>query len=419
MRLPRPSLLSVLLVTALIAMTSCGGDAQAPGNSEHGAEAEPIAEAAKGPHGGRLLSEGSFAPEITIFERNVPPEFRIYAYDDGKQIDPNAVGLTIKLHRPGGRVDEVKFQRRDDYLLGDRTIDEPHSFRVDVTADYQGRSYNWTYDSWEGRTELSPEAITASEIAVETAGPAIVRTTVTANGRIVPNEEHLAHINPRYAGVVRDVRKRLGDKVAKGEVVATVESNQSLQGYEVRSPIAGTVIAKEVIPGEFAQEGDTIFTIADLQTVWADLSVPYQDFNRVATGQAVSIDAGQGMTAKGDIVYVSPFGAEDTQTLLARALIQNPGGAWRPGLFITATITVDETEVPVAVKASALQTYRDWDVVFINDGNVFQAMPVEIGRRDSERVEITEGLAPGQQYAGDNSFIVKSDVGKSGASHDH
>lgn len=412
-------LLPVTVVAIVITLCACGGDNRKSGDSEHASEAEPAAEAAKGLHGGRLLSDGSFALEITIFERNVPPEFRVYAYEDGKHIDPITVGLTISLHRPGGRVDEVKLQKRDDYLLGDRTIDEPHSFRVDVSANYQGRSYSWTYDSWEGRTELSPEAIAASEIEVETAGPAVVRTTVIANGRIVPNEEHLAHINPRYAGVVRDVRKRLGDRVDKGEVVATVESNQSLQAYEVRSPIAGTVIAKEVIPGEFAQEGDSIFTVADLQTVWADLSVPYQDFKRIATGQTVSIDAGQGMTANGTIVYVSPFGAEDTQTLLARALIRNSDGAWRPGLFVTASVTVDEAEVPVAVKASAMQTYRDWDVVFINDGAVFQAMPVEIGRRDGERVEITEGLAPGQQYAAKNSFVVKADVGKSGATHDH
>jgi cobalt-zinc-cadmium efflux system membrane fusion protein len=86
---------------------------------------------------------------------------------------------------------------------------------------------------------------------------------------------------------------------------------------------------------------------------------------------------------------------------------------------VTATIVVDEAEVPLSVAATALQTYRDWDVVFLNDGSVFQAMPVELGRHDQNRVEITAGLTAGQRYAAENSFIVKADVGKSGASHDH
>jgi cobalt-zinc-cadmium efflux system membrane fusion protein len=405
---------------ALLTAVSCGSSTDSSGQLEGDAHGSETEEVAKGPHGGRLLTDGAFALEITIFERGVPPEFRVYAFEDGQPIDPGNVDLEILLHRFGGRVDEITFRKRDDYLLGERTIDEPHSFRVDATATYGGAKHQWAYDSWEGRTELSPEAITASEISIEEVRPGVIRTSITANGRIVPNEEHLAHIIPRYPGVIRDVRKRLGDPVTKGEVVATVESNQSLQGYEVRSPITGTVIAKDVISGEFAGEGDVIYAVADLRTVWADLNVPHQDFQRVAVGQRVSIDAGQGLArAEGTIVYVSPFGAEDTQTLLARVLIPNPDGAWRPGLFVTATIVVDEAEVPLSVAATALQTYRDWDVVFLNDGSVFQAMPVELGRHDQNRVEITAGLTAGQRYAAENSFIVKADVGKSGASHDH
>jgi cobalt-zinc-cadmium efflux system membrane fusion protein len=76
-------------------------------------------------------------------------------------------------------------------------------------------------------------------------------------------------------------------------------------------------------------------------------------------------------------------------------------------------------EAEVAVKASALQTFRDWDVVFLRMGDLFEAVPVEIGRRDLEWVEILSGLPLGAAYAGDNSFIIKADVMKSGATHDH
>lgn len=422
MRKPRGALVAVLLAAgvAAVGLTSCGGTGQGSGGSGQGEHGEHKEEVAKGPHGGRLLTDGDFAVEVTIFERGVPPEYRVYAFEKGQPIDPASVKLGIALHRIGGRVDRIGFQQRGDYLVGDQVIEEPHSFKVDVTADNRGRAHRWEYESWEGRTEISPEAIASSEISIETVAPATIRTTITTHGRIVPNEEHLAHVIPRYPGVVREVRKRLGEAVAKGEVVAVVESNQSLQPYEVRSPLAGTVIAKDVLPGEYAREGDVIYTVADLGTVWADLNVHHQDFTDVKLGQTVSLETGQGIARTvGTIVYVSPFGARDTQTLLARAVVSNPDGAWRPGLFVTGRITVDETEVPAAVKASALHTFRDWDVVFLNEGTVFQAMPVELGRHDGEWVEITAGVAPGQRYAAENSFVVKADVGKSGASHDH
>lgn len=411
------------LIGVMLAMgftSSCGGDGQhmaASSGAEHAAKAE---EAAKGPHGGRLLSDGHFAVEVTIFERGVPPEFRVYAYENGQRIDPAAVNLDIALRRFGGRVDQIRFQKRDDYLIGDQEIIEPHSFQVDVTAGAREKTHRWTYDSWEGRTEMSPEAIAASEISLETIGPATISTTITANGRIVPNEEHLAHVIPRYPGIVREARKRLGDAVAKGETVAVVESNQSLQPYDVRSPIAGTVIAKDVLPGEYAREADVIYTIADLSTVWANLNVHHQDFQVVKVGQTVTVETGQRVEkTTGTIIYVSPFGAEQTQTLLARAEIANPNGAWRPGLFVTGRIIVEQANVPAAVKATALQTFRDWDVVFLIDGAVFQAFPVELGRRDDEWVEITAGVSAGQRYAAENSFVVKADIGKSGATHDH
>jgi membrane fusion protein, heavy metal efflux system len=105
--------------------------------------------------------------------------------------------------------------------------------------------------------------------------------------------------------------------------------------------------------------------------------------------------------------------------MLARVVLPNPEGAWRPGLFVHGIVRANEAELPVAVEASALQTFRDWDVVFLRVGDLFEAVPVEIGRRDDEWVEIKAGLKAGDLYAAKNSFIVKADIGKSGATHDH
>jgi len=317
-------------------------------------------------------------------------------------------------------VDRIGFTKREDYLLGDMEVVEPHSFDVKVIAEHGGQTTRWEYDSYEGRTTISPEAVTASGIAIAPAGPAKIKTAIKVNGRVQPNEDHLTQVIPRYPGIVKRIFKRLGDPVAKDEVVAVVESNESLQAYEVTASIAGTVIGKDVRPGEFVKEGEVIYIVADLSTVWVDLNVPRKDFDKLKVGEVVTVFGAEGQgSATGEVSYVSPFGSEDTQTVLARMELPNPNGKWRPGLFVTGEIVVEEAEVPLAVKTSALQTFRDWDVVFRKDGSLFEIAILELGRRDAEWVEVRSGLTAGQNYATENSFIIKADILKSGASHDH
>lgn len=409
--------LAFVLSAAALAVLRAGA---AGAGGEHAAPAGPGAEAARGPHGGRLLRDGDFAVEITIFETGVPPELRVYSFAGEERLDPATVDLAIDLHRFGGRVDEMQFRPRDNYLLGDRQVAEPHSFAVKVVATHAGRTHRWAYESWEGRTEIAPEAAAGSGIGIETAGPATVRSRLRLNGRIVPNQDRLAHVAPRYAGVVLEARKRLGERVAKGDVLAVIESNESLRPYDVRSPIAGTVIQKDVTPGEFADGEDVLYAVADLGSVWVDAFVRSEDFARLKVGQeAIVSNRAEAEGSSGRIVYLSPVGSGETQTLLARVELANGDGRLRPGLFVTAEVVVEEAEVPVAVRTKALQTLRDWDVVFLTDGRVFQAMPVEIGRRDQDWAEIVRGVEAGQRYASEGSFVVKADVGKSGATHEH
>jgi cobalt-zinc-cadmium efflux system membrane fusion protein len=408
------------LVVVLVLAVGLGGPSWGGSTAGGAPEGEGAAEPAKGPHGGRLLEDGDLAVEVTIFERNVPPEFRVYVFEAGAPLDPAGVQLTIDLHRFGERVDHIRFAPRDGYLLGDRTVEEPHSFDVEVAVEARGRAQRWRYASYEGRTEISPAAIASSGISLATVGPATIEITISANGKVMPNGDRFALAVPRYPGVVKEMRKRLGDAVSPGEVLAIVESNQSLQAYQVTAPIAGTVVAKNAVPGTVVRDGAAIYEVADLSTVWVDLSVSPDDFSRIRLGQRASIESVDGVaTGSGTIIYLSPLGTERTQTLLARVEISNAAGEWRPGLFVTSRIQVEEAHVAVAVKASALQTFRDWDVVFLYDGTVFQVAPLELGRRSAAWVEVKEGLQGGERYAAENSFIVKADVGKSGASHDH
>jgi cobalt-zinc-cadmium efflux system membrane fusion protein len=421
----KKQLLAIAIVLALGAgltlLVLKNTSAPSHAHDEHGSHDAPApAEFERGPHGGRLLREGDFAAEITLFERGVPPQFRVYFYDKDKPVAAAQVRLTIDLNRLGGRTDVIQFKQEGDYLVSDQTIYEPHSFEVKVTAEHGGKTHRWQYESPEARVELSPEIAKLSGVVVETVGPAKLKGTLKVNGRIVPNEEQMKHVVPRYPGVLKAVRKKLGDQVSKDELLAVVESNESLQRYEVKSDLAGTIIEKHAVSGEFVSAGEAIYVVANLSNVWVDLNIYRQDAARVKAGQTVVIDGGDGLHKdQGTIAYISPFGAANTQTLLARVVLPNADGDWRPGLFVTGEILLEEIEVPVAVKASAVQSFRDWTVLFVNEGNFYEPIVIEPGRRDGEWVEIVAGLKPGLRYVAANSFIIKADILKSGASHDH
>lgn len=396
-----------MLVVALVTAAGCGG-----GGSE-------APERTQGPHGGRWLADGDFAAELAIHEGD-PPEYRAWIFAGGEPRDPAGVELEATLHRLGGRVERIAFAPRGDHLVGDPAVQEPHSFDVEVVAREGGREHRFRFASYEGRVQLGPEQVVAGGIRIALAGPAVVHEHVVLSGRIAANGDALAHIMPRFPGVVRSVHKGLGDPVAAGDVLAVVESNESLHPYELRARLAGTVIAKDLSPGEFVASDRELFVVADLTTVWVDLDVYRPDFARLRVGQRVRIDAGDGTApVETTISYLSPIGSPSTQTLLARAVLANPDRTWRPGLFVTAEVETAAEEALVAVAAGAIQRLGPREVVFLTEGEAFEAQPITAGRRDAERVEVLEGVAPGQRYVAEGSFIVKAELGKSGASHDH
>lgn len=263
-----------------------------------------------------------------------------------------------------------------------------------------------------GRVELSEKKIRNANLDVETAGPAKIGTTLELTGKIALNEDAVANVSPRYTGVVKAVYKRLGDQVQKGEALATVESSESLREYQVNSEISGMVIKKEVTIGELARDEKPIFTVANLSTVWVDFSVFPQDFKRVKPGQMVEITYADHLSARGKISYIAPVGSENTQSMLARAVVQNPDGLLLPGLFVTGRLFVEQFDVPVAVLSSAIQTVGGKTVVFVADGAIFQARQVELGTRDNSYVQVLSGLSAGNRYVAANSFLLKAELGK-------
>lgn len=272
----------------------------------------------------------------------------------------------------------------------------------------------------EGAVEMNDARVASSNIEILAAGPETLRDSLMLNGILQPNQESLVQVTPRFPGVVREIKKRIGDNVEKGELLAKIESNQSLTVYEIRAPISGTVIDRQISLGEYASEQKPAFTVADISTVWVDLSVYRRNLPRVRIGDKILIDVGDGgAPVEAALSYISPIGSSDTQSALARAVVANPDMRLRTGLFVSARLILAAKKVPIAVRATAIQTVENRKVVFVRDGEQFEARDVDVGAHDSENVEILFGLLEGDKYAAKNSFIVKAELGKGSASHEH
>lgn len=270
----------------------------------------------------------------------------------------------------------------------------------------------------EENVKLSPAQIKEAGIGVAQSGPANIRERLPLYGVIAPNAERMREVGARFPGVIRTVERRVGDSVKQGDVLATVESNESLQTYSVVAPLAGVVTARQANPGE--QAGDkSLFTVADLSTVWVELALFPRDLAKVHVGQGVRVkSADAGLSAEGKVVYVAPFGSSSNQTLSARVLLDNPERKWAPGLYVTAEVTLTSASVPVAVANEALQTFEGRTVVFAQREAGFEPTPLQLGRSDGEFVEVKSGLDAGVPYATRNSFILKAELGKGEAAHE-
>jgi len=384
-------------------------------HDEHSAGTE-----ARGSHGGRLFTEDEFTLELAIFERGVPPEFRAWAWRDGQPLPPEHLVLRVLLHRPGGVVDEHTLQPAGEFLRGPDEVYEPHSFDYEIEARYQDRTYRWELSAPEMQTTISAASAGHAGVVVETAGAATLPEILEVYGEVKRNADRVARAVPRFGGLVREARKLLGDTVTAGEIVANVESNDTLIVFDVRAPIAGVIIERSVTTGETVAEGAVLYVIADLSDAWIDLAVPRRELPRVRAGQTVQIRADDGgEPVEAAIATLLPLGAAESQSLIARVVVPTSDGRWRPGWFVQGKIEVARHEVSVAVKEDALQSVFDFTVVFSQHGELYQARPLELGRRGGGFIEVLKGLKAGERYVTENSFLIKADILKSGASHDH
>lgn len=323
-------------------------------------------------------------------------------------------------HSEEGHEDHGDGEHEDTHDENDGTgHTKDHSEKSDEHDDH-GHGAGLDGDEHEERkTKITPDAARKAGVSVEKTAPAMIGQLISLTGRITINQNAKAEVRARFPGIVRSVNANLGNKVKKGQILAVVESNESLKNYNITAPIDGTILARNTNLGDVAN-GGSLFTIADLSTVWAKFHIFPKDADMVTAQQSVRVHT-LDESKKGDAMISMLFPTADalSQTLVAIAPLNNESGMWRPGMTVEGDVTVSQKQVPLAVRESALQTMEEQTVVFIKYGDSYEMRPVQTGVSDGTYIEITNGLSVGQFYVSEGSFIIKADILKSGAAHEH
>jgi cobalt-zinc-cadmium efflux system membrane fusion protein len=271
------------------------------------------------------------------------------------------------------------------------------------------------------RVTIPAASAEASGIVVSVAGPGALQETLTLTGRIMLQPSARAEVHAPYPGPVRTVSRNIGDAVRRGETLARVESAESLQTYSIVTPIAGVVLERATNIGDVTGE-EPLFVVGDLSRLQAELNVATRDIGRITSGQNVIITGLDGVTRiEARIATVLPTADAHSQTLIARApLTIDANSSLRPGMAVRAAVVLTQQDVSIAVPVDAVQTLEGRQVVFVRVGpEEYEARAVTIGRTSRDTVEITSGLHAGESYVSANAFLVKAEIGKGAASHDH
>jgi membrane fusion protein, heavy metal efflux system len=219
---------------------------------------------------------------------------------------------------------------------------------------------------------------------------------------------------------------------AKQVAALTSAPNALLTRYEVYAPSNGRILEKHVSTGAMVSSETEMYLIADLSSVWVNLSVNQKDLPKVKEGQHVRIrfnpntdaDANQPAAetggggipdAQAKVKYIDALVSEDTRAATARVVLPNPAGQWRPGMFVSGQVTTGNAQAAVVVPVTAIIPYEGQPTVFVATADGFEPRAVTLGRQSATLAEVLSGLKAGESFVSQGAFMVKADLGKSEA----
>ncbi|THK42202.1 HlyD family efflux transporter periplasmic adaptor subunit [Methylophaga sp. SB9B] len=294
----------------------------------------------------------------------------------------------------------------------------PKEDEHDHSAESKPEEEGHAHAEDEGSEHVEMDADMAQKHGVVTAEVTAGQISVTSKlyGRVVLSPDEISQVSARFPGLITRVNVNFGDTVKKGQLLASVESNNSLQSYNVTAPISGVITAKDANTGEVAAD-QNLFTITNTQSLWAEL--------KVFPGQAMKIKPGQ----KVRLLHNNTFYESTIKQLLpskdnapyriARVALDNQQQVWFPGLLVEADAITEQTQVNLRIPNSAIQQFEGASVAFVKVGKQYQVRPLQLGLNDGQFSEVISGLRQGDDIVVENSYLIKADLEKAGAEHAH
>lgn len=287
------------------------------------------------------------------------------------------------------------------------------------THDGHGEEQDDHDDHEEGTTEISPEHAQKAGIKLSKVKSSMIDESIVLTGRVALNSNTTAKVRARFPGIVSNVPVKLGQFVQQGDVLARLESNESLRSYNVTAPVSGVILERNTNVGDVTGD-EALFMIADLSNVWAKFHIFPKDAPYIREGQSIFVHSlDHEFESEAIVKLFLPKADASSQTHVAIAELSNGQGNWRPGLTIDGHVSVSQRQAEITVTESALQTMENQKVVFVVSGDKYEMRPVQIGQSDGKTVEVISGLQAGETYVSEGSFIIKADILKSGAAHEH
>lgn len=209
-----------------------------------------------------------------------------------------------------------------------------------------------------------------------------------------------------------------------------IESGEVQSRFPIQAPVPGTVVEREVTLGELVSpEREALLVLADTETVWVLADVPEARLPSVTMGAKAWLKTSGLETHKheGFVSYIAPMVDARTRTAQVRIAVKCEHGSLWPGMFvqveITATNRNNSDPVPtIAVPEDAIQTIDRRTVIFVpvpDEENTFVQRPVSVDKPVSGLVPIHSGLIEGERFVAAGSFILKAELGKGSAAHEH
>ena len=179
----------------------------------------------------------------------------------------------------------------------------------------------------------------------------------------------------------------------------------------IYAPSGGSVVERKVTRGQYVNAGDSLFTVADLSTVWVKADVYEFQLPQIRPGQMVEVtsDALPDQVLHGRVDFIEPEANAQTRTIPVHVHVPNPGMRLRPGMYIRAKFISPGERESIVVRRSAVLDTGTRKLVYVAKANgVFEAREIQTGAPSEERYPVLAGLKPGEEVVTNGNFLIDS-----------